>query len=208
MTINDFLLIKSLASGGYGKVILSKKKNTKDFFAVKVLEKEKMKQKNCIDTVMNERKILNEVHTEFITRGVYTFTSKKYLYMVMEYMKGGDLSNLLSEVGCFEEDMARYYIATVVLALEQLHLGGVIHRDLKPENLLIDKVGHLKLTDFGLSETGVVYKNKIDFNLIEYDKSKLERVNSFADFDEPLTEPKERKISFGIGKNNNINSKS
>ena len=67
---------------------------------------------------MNEKKILNEVHTEFITRGVYTFTSQKYLYMVMEYMKGGDLANLLSEVGCFEEDMARYYIATLVLALE------------------------------------------------------------------------------------------
>lgn len=78
--------------------------------------------------------------------------------MVMEFMKGGDLSNLLEESGCFEEDMARYYIAQMVLALEQLHKGGVIHRDLKPDNILINKWGHIRLTDFGLSEAGLVSK--------------------------------------------------
>lgn len=76
--------------------------------------------------------------------------------MVMEFMKGGDLSNLLEESGCFDEDMARYYIAQMVLALEQLHKGGVIHRDLKPDNILINKWGHIRLTDFGLSEAGLV----------------------------------------------------
>ena len=75
VTINDFLLIKSLASGAFGKVILSRKKNTKDMFAIKVLEIEKMKEKNCQDTVMNERNILTDLSTEFIARGVYTFTS-------------------------------------------------------------------------------------------------------------------------------------
>ena len=75
VTINDFLLIKSLASGAFGKVILSRKKNTKDMFAIKVLEIEKMKEKNCQDTVMNERRILTDLSTEFIARGVYTFTS-------------------------------------------------------------------------------------------------------------------------------------
>ena len=100
-----------MASGGFGKVILARKKNTKDYFAVKVLEKEKMKQKNCIETVINEKNILNDLHTEFIARGVYTFTSQKYLYMVMEYMKGGDLGNLLVEATYFEEDMVRYYVA-------------------------------------------------------------------------------------------------
>ena len=75
VTINDFLLIKSLASGAFGKVILSRKKNTKDMFAIKVLEIEKMKQKNCQETVMNEKNILNDLNTEFIARGVYTFTT-------------------------------------------------------------------------------------------------------------------------------------
>ena len=75
ISINDFLLIKSLASGAYGKVILSRKKNTKDMFAIKVLNIDKMKDKNCAETIMNERNILNELDTEFIARGVYTFTS-------------------------------------------------------------------------------------------------------------------------------------
>ena len=75
--------------------------------------------------------------------------------MVMEYMKGGDMSCLLQEQGYFDPDLARYYLAQLVLALEQLHLGGVIHRDLKPDNILIDKLGHIKLTDFGLSEAGL-----------------------------------------------------
>ena len=75
VTINDFILIKSLASGAYGKVILSRKKNTKDMFAIKVLEIEKMIEKNVEDTIMNERNILNGLNTDFITRGVYTFKS-------------------------------------------------------------------------------------------------------------------------------------
>ena len=70
-----------------------------------------MKAKNCVDTVMNERNILNQVNSDFIARGVYTFKTSKYLYMVMEYMKGGDLANLLEEAGYFEEEMGRYYIS-------------------------------------------------------------------------------------------------
>ena len=80
-------------------------------FAIKVLEIEKMKQKNCQETVMNEKNILKDLDTDLIARGVYTFKSQKYLYMVMEFMKGGDLANLLEESGCSDEDMARYYIA-------------------------------------------------------------------------------------------------
>ena len=81
--------------------------------------------------------------------------------MVMEYMKGGDLANLLESAGYFVQEMARYYITQLVLALEQLHLGGVIHRDLKPDNILIDKYGHIKLTDFGLSQNQQTVKELI-----------------------------------------------
>ena len=148
-------MIKSLAAGAYGKVILSKKKNTNDMFAIKVLEIDKMKEKMCVETIMNEKTILNGLNTDFITRGVYTFKSKKYLYMVMEFMKGGDFGHILEEYGYFEEPVAKFYIAELVLALEQLHSAGVIHRDLKPDNILLDAMAHIKLTDFGLSEAGL-----------------------------------------------------
>lgn len=73
----------------------------------------------------------------------------------MEFMKGGDFGSLLENVGAFDEDSAKYYIAQIVIALEYLHKNGIIHRDLKPENLLIDAEGRIKLTDFGLSEMGL-----------------------------------------------------
>lgn len=144
-----------MSSGAYGKVILARKKNTDDFFAIKVLDKQKMMEKNVVEFVMNEKNILSQVSNEFIVRGVYTFQSKKFLYMVMEFMKGGDFSSLLENVGAFEEDTAKFYIGQIVLALEYLHSKGVIHRDLKPDNILIDGDGRIKLTDFGLSEAGL-----------------------------------------------------
>lgn len=111
ISINDFILLKTISKGAYGKVILARKKNTKDIFAVKVLEKDKMKQKNVIQYIMNEKNILHRVDNDFIVRGVYTFQTNKYLYMVMEFMKGGDLGSLLEEVGFFDEMTAKYYLA-------------------------------------------------------------------------------------------------
>jgi serine/threonine protein kinase len=111
ITIKDFILLKTISSGAYGNVILSRKKNTKDLFAIKVLDKEKMVEKNVTEFVMNERDILNQVNNEFIVRGVYTFQSKKYLYMVMEFMKGGDFNNMLQEIGYFDQDRAKFYLS-------------------------------------------------------------------------------------------------
>lgn len=76
--------------------------------------------------------------------------------MVMEFMKGGDFATLLDDIESFDEETAKYYLAQIVLALEYLHNNGVIHRDLKPDNILIDGDGHIKLTDFGLSDAGVM----------------------------------------------------
>ena len=134
---------------------MARKKATKDLFAIKVLDKEMMVEKNVTEFVMNERDILNKVDNDFIVRGVYTFQSKKYLYMVMEYMKGGDFGNLLENVVSLNVETTKFYLAHVVLALEHLHSNGIVHRDLKPENMLIAADGHVKLTDFGLSEAGL-----------------------------------------------------
>ena len=114
-----------------------------------------MIQKNVKDLVLNEKDILTQISNDFIVRGMYTFQSRKYLYMVMEFMKGGDFGNLLERVGCLNALKSKFYLAHVVAALEYLHAEGIVHRDLKPENLLIGSDGHVKLADFGLSEFGL-----------------------------------------------------
>lgn len=110
---------------------------------------------NVADFIMNERNILNSVDCDYIVRGMYTFQTAKYLYMVMEYMRGGDFSNLLDKYGYFNNEASKFYLAHVVLGLEHLHARGIVHRDLKPENILIGADGHIKLTDFGLSDAGL-----------------------------------------------------
>lgn len=139
-------------------MILARSKVTRDLFAIKVMDKEAMVNLNVDEFVMNERNILNKVDNDFVVRGILTFQSSKYLYMVMEYMKGGDIGTLLDRFGCFNFLTARFYLAQVVLALEHLHSRGIAHRDLKPENILIGVDGHIKLTDFGLSEAGLMTK--------------------------------------------------
>ena len=85
-----------------------------------------------------------------------SFETKKHLCMVMEYVEGGDCANLLKNMGPFPPDMAKFYFAETVLAVEYLHSFGIVHRDLKPDNLLITALGHIKLTDFGLSKMGLM----------------------------------------------------
>ena len=102
-------------------MILARKRATQDLFAIKILEKKLMVEKNVIDFVMNERNILNQIDNDFIVRGMWTFQSKKYLYMVMEYMPGGDFGSLLEKKGCFNFETAKCYLAHVVQALEHLH---------------------------------------------------------------------------------------
>lgn len=156
IAIQDFILLKTISSGAYGKVVLARKKKTNDIFAIKVLDKAVMVEKNVQEYVINERNILNTIDNDFIVRGIYTFQSRKYLYMVMEYMKGGDFGSLLEKVGCFNYERAKFYLSHLVAALEHLHAHGIVHRDLKPENMLIGCDGHVKLTDFGLSEAGLL----------------------------------------------------
>ncbi|XWS50683.1 hypothetical protein CRYUN_Cryun12cG0107400 [Craigia yunnanensis] len=155
-SIEDFEIIKPISRGAFGRVFLSRKRATGDFFAIKVLRKADMIRKNAVESILAERNILISVRNPFVVRFFYSFTCKENLYLVMEYLNGGDLFSLLRNLGCLDEDMGRVYIAEVVLALEYLHSLNVIHRDLKPDNLLIGQDGHLKLTDFGLSKVGLI----------------------------------------------------
>ncbi|KAJ3673994.1 hypothetical protein LUZ60_005986 [Juncus effusus] len=156
ISIDDFEKMKEISRGAFGKVFLAKKRTTGDLFAIKVLKKLDMIRKNDIERILAERDILIAVRNPFVVRFFYSFTCRENLYLVMEYLNGGDLYSLLKTVGCLDEKNARIYIAELVLALEYLHSLGIIHRDLKPDNILIAGNGHIKLTDFGLSKIGLI----------------------------------------------------
>lgn len=164
-SIKDFEIIKPISKGAFGSVYLSKKKSTGEYFAIKVLKKADMVAKNQVGNVKAERAIMMwQGQSDFVAKLYWTFSSKDYLYLVMEYLNGGDCASLIKVLGGLPEDWANKYLGEVVLGVEHLHERDIIHRDLKPDNLLIDQKGHLKLTDFGLSRMGLVGRQKRALN--------------------------------------------
>jgi len=155
-SIHDFNIIKPISRGSFGSVLLGRKKTTGDIYAIKVVKKQALVEKNQINFIANERNILAFTNNPFVVKLYYSFQSANNLYMVMEFLPGGDCFSLLRNLTCFPEKLARHYIAELVQALSYLHANGIIHRDLKPDNLLIGADGHLKLTDFGLSQMGLL----------------------------------------------------
>ena len=160
-SIKDFEIIKPISKGAFGSVYLSKKKSTGDYYAIKVLKKADMVAKNQVTNVKAERAIMMwQGESDFVAKLYWTFSSKDYLYLVMEYLNGGDCAALIKVLGGLPEDWAKKYLGEVILGVEHLHTRGIVHRDLKPDNLLIDQKGHLKLTDFGLSRMGLIGRQK------------------------------------------------
>uniref|UniRef100_A0A1B6LZ33 Ribosomal protein S6 kinase n=1 Tax=Graphocephala atropunctata TaxID=36148 RepID=A0A1B6LZ33_9HEMI len=151
---DDFRLLSVLGKGGYGKVFQVRKKyppNQGTVYAMKVLRKAAIvrNQKDTAHTKA-ERNILEAVKHPFIVDLIYAFQTGGKLYLIMEYLSGGELFMYLEREGIFLEDTASYFLCEITLAIEHLHALGIIYRDLKPENILLDAKGHVKLTDFGL----------------------------------------------------------
>ncbi|KAI1188240.1 putative response regulator receiver RIM15p [Nemania serpens] len=170
-SIKDFEIIKPISKGAFGSVYLSKKKSTGEYFAIKVLKKADMVAKNQVTNVKAERAIMMwQGESDFVAKLYWTFSSKDYLYLVMEYLNGGDCACLIKVLGGLPEDWAKKYLGEVILGVEHLHSRGIIHRDLKPDNLLIDQKGHLKLTDFGLSRMGLIGRQKRALNSAASDR--------------------------------------
>jgi len=154
--IDDFDLLKIIGKGSYGTVVQVRLKDTGDIFAMKVIDKKFIVEKNEIQHTISERNILSKVNHPFIMKLFFAFQTEDKLYLVLEFVNGGELYFHLQLDGNFGTDRTRFYSAEIVLALEYLHKSGIIYRDLKPENVLIDGDGHIKITDFGLSKEGLI----------------------------------------------------
>ncbi|XP_022915155.2 microtubule-associated serine/threonine-protein kinase 3 isoform X1 [Onthophagus taurus] len=152
----NFEVIKLISNGAYGAVYLVKHKQTRQRFAMKKINKNNLMLRNQVEQVFAERDILSFADNPFVVSMYCSFETKKHLCLVMEYVEGGDCASLLRNTGPLPPDMARFYFAETVLAVEYLHSYGIVHRDLKPDNLLITALGHIKLTDFGLSKMGLM----------------------------------------------------
>ncbi|KAK1236322.1 hypothetical protein PQX77_000438 [Marasmius sp. AFHP31] len=153
-----FTILKTIGHGAFGVVSLVKEQSTGSLYAMKQLRKADMLRKGQEGHVRAERDILKSASlvssiggAEWIVKLYYSFQDRDNLYLVLEYMGGGDLLNLLIERDVFEEDFTRFYVAEMVLAIESCHRHGFIHRDIKPDNFLFDPDGHIKLSDFGLA---------------------------------------------------------
>lgn len=148
----DFEFLRVVGQGAFGKVFQVQKLETQEIFAMKVMRKDKIMEKNQGDYMKAERDILTKIVHPFIVQLRYSFQTKSKLYLILDFINGGHLFFQLYRQGTFSEELARVYTAEIIAAVAHLHNNGIIHRDLKPENILLDAEGHVKLTDFGLAK--------------------------------------------------------
>lgn len=155
LTGHSFDSIRVIGRGAFGEVRLVQMKKNKKLYAMKKLDKSKMIEKHQVAHVRSERDVLADNNNYYkdnpwIVRLYYSFQDTSYLYLIMEYVPGGDMMTQLIKYDTFTEDQTRFYVAEIVLAIDSIHKLYYIHRDIKPDNLLFDKKGHLKVSDFGL----------------------------------------------------------
>ncbi|XP_042862136.1 ribosomal protein S6 kinase alpha-2-like isoform X2 [Penaeus japonicus] len=168
---SQFELLKVLGQGSFGKVFLVRKITGQDagtLYAMKVLKKATLKVRDRVRTKM-ERDILADVNHPFVVKLHYAFQTEGKLYLILDFLRGGDLFTRLSKEIMFTEEDVKFYLAELALALDHLHSLGIIYRDLKPENILLDADGHISLTDFGLCKEALDDKKAYSFcGTVEY----------------------------------------
>ncbi|PVH17703.1 cAMP-dependent protein kinase type 2 [Candidozyma duobushaemuli] len=142
--LTDFAIMRTLGTGSFGRVHLVRSVHNGRYYAIKVLKKQQVVKMKQVEHTNDERRMLK--------LNVGTFQDAKHLFMVMDYIEGGELFSLLRKSQRFPNPVAKFYAAEVVLALEYLHSHDIIYRDLKPENILLDRNGHIKITDFGFAK--------------------------------------------------------
>merc|ERR1719186_1085130 len=162
VSMEDFELLKVLGRGAFGKVVLCREKATRTMYAMKIIKKSAVFDKNEVEHTLTENRVLQTIRHPFIVGLKYSFTTEDRLCFVTEYVAGGELFvHLKNERSkTFSEERTRFYAAEIVSALGYLHKRGVIYRDLKLENLLLDRYGHIKMVDFGLCKDEI-FGNKL-----------------------------------------------
>jgi RAC serine/threonine-protein kinase/serum/glucocorticoid-regulated kinase 2 len=155
ISTDDFDVVRVIGKGSFGKVMQVKKKDTGEVFAMKEMSKEIIERENLLEHTFAEKSILQKINHPFIVKLHYAFQTKDKLYLVLDFLSGGELFFHLGQVQKFDEWRAKFYTAEIGLALGHLHSMDIIYRDLKPENAVLDKDGHVCLTDFGLAKTNV-----------------------------------------------------
>ncbi|AJW23140.1 AKH_1a_G0055540.mRNA.1.CDS.1 [Saccharomyces cerevisiae] len=167
----DFQILTQVGQGGYGQVYLAKKKDSDEICALKILNKKLLFKLNETNHVLTERDILTTTRSDWLVKLLYAFQDPESLYLAMEFVPGGDFRTLLINTRILKSGHARFYISEMFCAVNALHELGYTHRDLKPENFLIDAIGHIKLTDFGLA-AGTVSNERIESMKIRLEEVK------------------------------------
>jgi serine/threonine protein kinase len=150
----DFTIMELLGEGSFGKVFKVLKKDTGKLYAMKSMKKQTLINNNQIRYAVTEAQIMREMDHAYVLKLMFSFQTPDYLHMVMELCEHGDLSQQLDQHQFFEEQLARFICAELILGIQHVHEKGVLYRDLKPENILIDADGHIRLGDFGLAKQG------------------------------------------------------
>lgn len=148
----DFEILRVVGQGAFGKVFQVKYNKTNEIYAMKVMKKNRILEKDHSEYVKAERDVLTAILHPYIVTLRFSFQTQSKLYLVLDFINGGHLFFNLYRQGVFSEDVTRLYTAEIVSAISYLHSCGIVHRDLKPENVLLDSEGHIKLTDFGLAK--------------------------------------------------------
>ncbi|THD28988.1 cAMP-dependent protein kinase catalytic subunit alpha [Fasciola hepatica] len=151
-SLDEFDRVKTLGTGSFGRVMLVRHKKNQKYYAMKILEKQKVVKLKQVEHTLNEKNILQAINFPFLVSLEFSFKDNTNLYMVLDFVAGGEMFSYLRRVQKFSEEDARFYASQVVLAFEYLHFFDLVYRDLKPENLLIDGNGYLKVTDFGFAK--------------------------------------------------------
>jgi len=154
MSMNDFEKMKVIGKGAFGKVYMVKKRDTGEVFAMKVLNKQDILEREEVEHTRTERSVLTHIDHPFLVKLHYSFQSKTNLFFVMDFINGGELFQHLVTEGSFSIQRTRFYAAQIGSGIAYLHGKGIIYRDIKPENILIDDTGNIIMTDFGLSKEG------------------------------------------------------